>query len=253
VRLQRLILVALVFCLLQPGTSSAQTTERDQLPGILGKDDRVILDNQDYPWSAVGRLNRGGRGFCTGSLVGHDIVLTAAHCLYDRRTGRRLRPNELVFLAGYRRGNYLALGRVQRIIEPPEFSTTRRAGIQQVAHDWALLLLTRKLPLRPLPVHTLKATPLGITVGYSQDRAHLLSRDSNCQLTPAASHKNIIEHSCDATRGASGSPLMIESAHGYALVGVVVGAVDTKRNEKGLAVAASAFTRSLNDLRHRQR
>lgn len=255
----RLVMAA---CLSQLGAKSVQSSDRDQLPGILGKDDRIILDNHDYPWSAVGRLNRGGRGFCTGSLVEHDIVLTAAHCLYDGRTGRRLRPHELIFLAGYRRGEYLAVGRVQNIIEPPEFSAPARTRDQHMAHDWALLLLTRRLPLRPLPVRALQSpetqdakqsTQFGITAGYSQDRAHLLSVQTSCKLTSIANRGKIIVHTCDATHGASGSPLMIETSAGYAVVGIVVGAVDTSQTEKGLAVAASAFTQSLVELRDRQR
>ena len=32
-------------------------------------------------WEAVGRLNIGGTGFCTGALIAPDLVLTAAHSL----------------------------------------------------------------------------------------------------------------------------------------------------------------------------
>ncbi len=39
------------------------------------------------PWEAVGRLNIGGNSFCTGALIAPDIVLTAAHCLYNSDTG----------------------------------------------------------------------------------------------------------------------------------------------------------------------
>ncbi len=36
---------------------------RERLPGILGSDDRVILDTSAWPWAAVGRVNRETGGF----------------------------------------------------------------------------------------------------------------------------------------------------------------------------------------------
>ena len=45
-------------------------------------------------WPAVGRLTLdGGQGFCTASLIAPDIILTAAHCLYDEKTGDEDKQN----------------------------------------------------------------------------------------------------------------------------------------------------------------
>ena len=38
-------------------------------------------------WAAVGRIDLGSKGFCSGTLIAPDVVLTAAHCLYDKATG----------------------------------------------------------------------------------------------------------------------------------------------------------------------
>lgn len=51
-----------------------------------GIDSRVRFTNTTtYPFSAIGTLYDGG-GDCTGSRIGPRIVLTAAHCIYDRDT-----------------------------------------------------------------------------------------------------------------------------------------------------------------------
>ena len=45
---------------------------------------------ENQGWEAVGRLNFGREGFCTAALITSDVVLTAAHCLFDPQTGGRI-------------------------------------------------------------------------------------------------------------------------------------------------------------------
>lgn len=46
----------------------------------------------------------GDRGFCTGALIAPQLLLTVAHCLFDKETGARLNPSDIKFLAGWRNG-----------------------------------------------------------------------------------------------------------------------------------------------------
>lgn len=73
------------------------------LPAPAQESPLVSLETSDagQGWQAVGRLNLGSRGFCTGSLIAPDLVLTAAHCLYDKETGARVADQDIEFLAGW--------------------------------------------------------------------------------------------------------------------------------------------------------
>jgi hypothetical protein len=59
------------------------------------------VQNENRPdWQAVGRVNLSGfksRSYCSGTLVAPDIVLTAAHCLFDQVNGPLITPNRVTF------------------------------------------------------------------------------------------------------------------------------------------------------------
>jgi len=129
------------------------------LPGIIGTDGRIRIDSAAPPWNAIGRVNRRFGGFCSGALVGADRVLTAAHCLFNARTGRWPPARSLHFVAGYRRNEYVADAVVARTTIAghenlgDDATGSVRTGIEidrrgrpkHVAQDWAYLTLSKPM------------------------------------------------------------------------------------------------------------
>ncbi len=239
-------------------SAAGGSSNRDDLPGIVGQDDRVILDSAKWPWAAVGRLNRAAGGFCTGTLVAPDVVLTAAHCLYSTRKRRQIAAKDIHFVAGYRRGGYLAHSVARRIVHSATLQFTARGGTSNPFDDWALLLLDQPMTIKPIPARRLMPleglsavdadTGLLVT-GYNQDRPHLLSLHEGCTIVDRLSADRVLVHTCDATHGASGSPLIMRTADGFFIVGIIKGGIHILGDERGLAVHSEAFLDALERLR----
>jgi protease YdgD len=133
--------------------------------------------------------------------------------------------------------------------------TGRRQPFPEVAEDWAILYLERRLAIRPIPVRALPAdrlVPGGQLqrAGYSQDRAHLLSIHDGCRLRGLLADGRVLLTDCDGTRGDSGSPLLLRQGEQVWLIGVASAVVDDGPREGGLVVHATAFLDSLPALGH---
>jgi len=215
-----LLLLLLLCCLLAPLPARA---ERAVLPGLSTGDDRQVVDVGQAPWNAVVKVQTNTGGRCTGTLVAPRTVLTAAHCLYNRRTRRLLAAESLHVLFGYARGELLAHARV--VSYQAGLGEAEQPGGPTLGRDWALLRLDSAPDLAPLP---LLAGPdpgdAALTAaGFSQDRAHLLMADADCRwLEPPGT--GVRRHDCAVTRGTSGGPLLVRTPAGWRVAGLNIAA-----------------------------
>jgi V8-like Glu-specific endopeptidase len=49
---------------------------------VFGADTRQVFHDHHYPLSTVGKVTNSGGKYCTGTMVGRRLMLTAAHCVH---------------------------------------------------------------------------------------------------------------------------------------------------------------------------
>lgn len=160
-------------------------------------------------WNAVGRLNMGKRSFCTGALIAPNLVLTAAHCLFDAKTGVRINPDEIEFLAGWRNGRAAAYRGIKRAIAHPEYVYGGGDKLTRVSFDLALLELDRPIRMISIPPFETDLSPhkgdeVGV-VSYAKDRSEAPSLQEVCHVLNQ--EEKLLVLSCNVDFGSSGAPI----------------------------------------------
>ncbi|MGR3758519.1 trypsin-like serine peptidase [Roseobacteraceae bacterium NS-SX3] len=159
-------------------------------------------------WEAVGRLNISGRNMCTGSLIAPDLVLTAAHCLYDQRSGRRVDPTTIRFEAGLVGREARAARAVAKAVVHPQYRF-RPAGNSQIGSDIAVLRLARPISSRQIrPLAMSWSAGRGDAVGvlsYNYVQSNRPSLEQPCHVLARQSRTLVM--SCRVDFGASGAPV----------------------------------------------
>ncbi len=239
------------------GVFYSLTTQADSSLGGLPHNfptERRIIDASQAPWHKIGNLSIAGRQFCSASLIADNIIVTAAHCLWNTDTQTWYPAEFIHFLAGYQREDYSAHSRAASIHPNPAYQFEHQGKADNLLNDWALIELQEPigalLGYFPLEVTTLAQQHLeqqNLTAialaGYRRDTREALSLDQQCTLlpTPAVLPKGFLTNNCHGLSGDSGGPILVYKNQQWHLSGIHAGRHISATSTLALAIPTRKF------------
>ncbi len=194
--------------------------------------------NEGAEWDAVGRLHMGQSSFCTASLITEDLVLTAAHCLFEKHSGQRIADSDLQFQAGVRLGRAAAYRNVRRSVVYEGYDYGSLSDANRVAADLALIELDKPIRTKTIkPFYQMSRANPGDAVqvvSYAVERERAPSLQKLCHVLGAMKASQVL--SCDVDYGASGAPIFLMKNGEPTIVAVV--SAGAKMDGKSVALVA---------------
>lgn len=191
------------------------------------------------PWKAVGRVEIDGAGYCTGTLIAPDMVLTAAHCTFDLN-GKPIAVGALTFRAGLRDGKAEAERAVTQIARSDAYDYDGADAIMRIANDAALLRLASPIATHIIPPFSIEPRPLRqgevSVVSYGRGRDKLPSLQRTCRVL--GQFEGVMAMDCDTTYGSSGAPVFRQDGARVRIASIVSGSavIDGVRRTTGMAL-----------------
>lgn len=190
-----------------------------------------LTDREDlFGWEAVGRIDMAKGGYCTGVLIHNDLVLTAAHCVYDKQSNALLPPESFTFKAGLRDGKAIETVRRKRVVAHKSYNPADGSNQKNIRNDVALIQLAASITsfaASPFRLHSgaTKSKQVSV-VSYGQGRDAALSWQRKCNVL--ARDSGLMAFNCDVTFGSSGAPVFAKEGNHTRILSLISSGGATK-------------------------
>lgn len=197
------------------------------IPGdvVIGTDERVQVTTSTKSKNDV--YNKMGHlllpdGTCTGTMIAPNVVLTAAHCIYDKKTKDIIKPNKVSFIPGRKSSMDIPFGifKGKKIVTYKEYILSEDSD-----YDMAIIELTAEPNVGymeiaesfdhfELPKHTL------YIAGYAGDKDYATLWESSSKGATRDFFSNTMTYRIDTEGGQSGSAIRAKIGGIQKVIGV---------------------------------